>query len=364
MSTWISSIVYAPILARHYLGIVARRTYRLDASAAPLPPVAPPLGIDEIDPPAFAFVKPLTDVLLLGGAYARDRPATFVDTALRCGAARKPVRVHGDRTILEGASGALAFSTAAPFERKAIGWDNAYGGRDERVEAALRDEGLHKAPFGLDLAWEYPRNRAGRGFHFEGFARALVGTAAPDCEDPTDAVTPERLGVERITRWIDAPIAAAYAPIDLFTFPRAHWLIPPAFDAPARPPHEVAYGALLARDVDRPLDPTKPPDPRVFQCAPTGLAVCRLAGDEPAQLWNLHRDHAMLDGRLPGDKPRLLLDVPGVGTEELAPRLSTVLFEPDEDRVTLTWGGAIEVAMPYPDDVIAGMRHAVTWSRA
>jgi hypothetical protein len=91
--------------------------------------------------------------------------------------------------------------------------------------------------------------------------------------------------------------------------------------------------------------------------------VCRLDGDEDARLWNLHREHELYEFQLPDDEPKLLAELPGVGQRELKPSLGTVLIEPEEDRVTLTWAGVMEVAMIYPEKVLNGMRWAVAWSR-
>ena len=86
-------------------------------------------------------------------------------------------------------------------------------------------------------------------------------------------------------------------------------------------------------------------------------------GGERGRLTGLHPHHEVLDFQLPDDRPRMLVELPGVGQRTLEPRLGTVLIEPDEERVTLTWAGVIEVAMIYPDEVIRGMRWAVVWSR-
>jgi hypothetical protein len=40
-----------------------------------------------------------------------------------------------------------------------------------------------------------------------------------------------------------------------------------------------------------------------------------------------------------------------------------VLLEPEIDRVTLTWAGALPVAAVYPDAMVDEMRHGVVWSR-
>jgi hypothetical protein len=160
-------------------------------------------------------------------------------------------------------------------------------------------------------------------------------------------------------------VAACYAPIDAFTFPRAMFLIPPAFDPPARPVHELLIGALAREDMERKLDLRNliPTDRRMFNAAPAGLAVCRLEGGERVSLWNLHAAHDLLEFDLPADRPKLVLEPPGVAPRELPATLGTVLIEPDEGRVTLTWAGVLAVAAPYPDEMTASMRHAAMWPR-
>jgi hypothetical protein len=101
----------------------------------------------------------------------------------------------------------------------------------------------------------------------------------------------------------------------------------------------------------------------MFNCAPAGLAVCRLEGAERVSLWNTHPNQELLEFDLPGDRPKLLIEPPGVAPRELTPLLQTVLIEPDLDRVTLTWAGVLPVAMPYPQELTASMRHAAVWPR-
>src|SRR5262249_23495845 len=142
----------------------------------------------------------------------------------------------------------------------------------------------------------------------------------------------------------------------VFTFPRAAFCIKPAYDTPTRPVHELSTGAVLPEDLARSFDPKLPTHPRVYNMAPSGLAVCRLRGNERVRLWNLHREHAVLEFDLPDDEPRLSIDVPGVGARKLEPRLGTVRIQPDLDRVVLTWSGFIEVATVYPEELLATMR--------
>ena len=154
---------------------------------------------------------------------------------MRVGAARKAVRAVGDRRIVLGAGGALAFSPPEPFTEMPLIWDRAYGGRDQHAEGlfAKHEPVRFGAPRELGRVGAqvlYPRNGAGRGYALDVERDRLAGAAAPNLEDPTDAVTADRLLSATTNDWIDRPAAACYAPIDAFTFPRAAFLIPPTFD--------------------------------------------------------------------------------------------------------------------------------------
>ena len=368
------------------LAIIANRAYRIEpgkrASALPQavpvrtePFYAPSSNenagqrlVEEAHPTAMG--KPLTDVLVRGTARTVRGAVTVLETGVRVGAARKAVRVVGDRRIIVGAGGALSFSSPEAFVEMPLIWDRAYGGRDQHAERLFVPK-EPRARFGgpgesdvFRLAKVlYPRNGAGRGYYLDLERARLDGTAAPNLEDPTDPVTPDRLLSATTMDWIDRPVAACYEPIDVFTFPRAAFLIRPAFDPPSRPVHELGTGAVFPQDLAKKFDLRTLGDRRVFNSAPAGLAVCRLDGGERVSLWNLHARYELLEFDLPDDRPRLVIEPPGVAPRELAPLLQTVLIEPDLDRVTLTWAGVLPVAMPYPEEMTASMSHAAVWRR-
>ena len=370
---------------QHYLSIIVKRAYaiRPGGRAEPTrdwpsirvePEFAESKSAPEIerlvhDSDLFAPGKPLTDVLLSGSAHARDRVGC-VETGLQVGRARKAVRVFGDRRVVRSSNGVLGFSTPEPFVRMPIHWDLAYGGRDLTAEAAAVRElaepfaalGIAAGPDDELPMLAYPRNPAGRGYFVGKDLERLIGTLAPNLDDPSDPVEAGRLMAPDPMAWLDLPTAACYEPIDPMTFPRSAFSVQPAFSPPRRPVHELALGGLLPEDL-RERDLWAPPHARCNNAAPAGLAVCRLEGGERVQLWNLHGAYQLLEFDLPGDRPELVLEPPGVAPRRLAPLLQTVLIEPDRDRVTLTWTGSLPVAMPYPDEMTASMRHGVNWSR-
>ncbi len=343
------------------LALVANRAYRIVPGGR-----STPLGeVPEIrtDDPAFEPFKPLTDVLVSGSAHATRGSVTELETSVEVGAVKKRVRVLGGRTVEIGANGRISFTSPKGFTEMPLVWENAYGGRDLHAEKRLaprRGFGARRDALG---AVSYPRNARGRGYFLDMDRERLQGASLPNLEDPTDPIAPERILSKSTLDWIDRPVAACYEPIDVFTFPRAAFFIRPVFDTQTRPVHELASGAVLAEDLTRPFSENAPRQPRVYNRAPAGLAVCSLTGRERVKLANLHRERSNLEFDLPDDTPKLILDLPGVGERKLEPKLSTVSIEPDKDRVVLTWAASVRVAMPYPEEMTRSMRRVVRWER-
>lgn len=360
------------------LGMLVKRAYRIEPArrATPLaepPPLylTPALSGDEgpllHDADAFSFQKPLTDVLVQGSAHSLRGPVANLDTGVQVERAQKRVRVVGERRVIARGDRRLSMSAPVPFTSMKLGWERAYGGRDLHAEQKLLGApapalagGRVERPVG---AFSYPRNPFGRSFYGDVDRDRVIGEELPNLEDAEDPLSPERLFAKSDLDWIDRPVAAGFGPISVYTFPRCmFFLLRPDWAPATRPIRELALGALLTSDLaDRPV--LAPPDPRLFNSAAAGLAVCRLHGGERASLWGLHPRHELLDFELPGEKPRLVLEPPNAGARELDATLQTVLIEPDEDRLTLTWTGTLPVAGVFPGEMCRAMRSAVTWMR-
>jgi hypothetical protein len=377
-----------------YIALLAKRSYRIRPGAP-----AEPLREHEAfvlnpeyedsknagaghrlvrDSDRFCAEKTLTDVLVRGSAHAPSGPVGELVAAVEVGAAKKRIRVVGDRSIELTAGGGVAFTKPARFERMPLTWDVAFGGRDAYGEAKLSEtpsklgrtrHGLAAGMAGLlnpkEAGWSlsYPRNISGRGFFLDIDRDRIQGAALPNLEDPGDPLVPDRLLLPEPFAWIDLPVAACFEPIDTLTFPRCVYMLPPASSPPLRPIYEIATGVIQKADFEDTRLVKIPPNPRLYNCAPAGLAVCRLEGDERVKLANLHPKHASLEFDLPGERPQLLLEPPGCPAAELTPLLQTVSIEPDEERVTLTWAGTLEVAAPFPKEITSEMRHAAVFKR-
>jgi hypothetical protein len=80
-------------------------------------------------------------------------------------------------------------------------------------------------------------------------------------------------------------------------------------------------------------------DPAYFNVAPQDQQVASLRPDERILLDNLHPEHARLSTRLPGIRPRAMIERPGVRAEELSLTLDTLSIDTDRAVCTLTWRG-------------------------
>jgi hypothetical protein len=103
-----------------------------------------------------------TDVVVIGDAIAKS-PVTVMDVAVKIRNVTAPLRVHGERLFYKSALSAR-IGPAAPFERKSIQYERAYGGASK------------------DWAVVEARNWAGVGVAKS--ASDLDGTPAPQIEHP------------------------------------------------------------------------------------------------------------------------------------------------------------------------------------
>lgn len=242
--------------------------------------------------------KPGTDVVLIGSAWSPDgRPAWQVDVSLRVGALSKSLRVFGDRVWDSGAAGA-SMAWVAPFVSMPIVWERAFGGSDQ----------TEKGPRA------YPSNPVGTGFRASGGAKALTGMPLPNVEDPR--------------RLIGSP---GDSPDPVGTAPTApHW----------HP--RINYAGTYDAAWQRNRAPYLPDDfdARFFHYAPVGqVSPVPLSGGEPVELVGVS-PQGVLRFNLPSLAVQLTFK--GAGREDVRRALlEGVLVEPDAQRVTLVWRGAL-----------------------
>lgn len=239
--------------------------------------------------------KPGTDVLLVGRAWA---PAgqLVAQTWVRVAVAerQKQLRVMGDRTWREDGTP----TAPEPFEAMPLVWERAFGGMQQLPDRMLAEE----------------RNPVGVGFAGTRRAADLVGYPVPNLEDPA---TP----LEQVGQLGTPACLAPSAP---------HWLPRRAFAGTYDERWQRTRAPYLPADFD----------PRFLSCAPAELAFDRyLQGAEPIEVRG-----ATPDGPIAFALPsaNLEVDVRVGGSHERPPaNLETILLEPDENRLCLTWRAAL-----------------------
>jgi hypothetical protein len=239
--------------------------------------------------------KPGTDVLLIGHAWAAGGQAVpqarvQVSVAER----QKMIRVFGDRTwTREGMP-----SAPQPFEAMPLVWERAFGGVYPHPRKMLAEE----------------RNPVGVGFTGGRGIEDLVGQPIPNLEDPSMPL--ERLGQN--------PTPACFAPA------APHWLPRRGFAGTYDEQWQRKRAPYLPLDFD----------PRFFQCAAPELTFDRyLQGAEPVEIHGVTPDGPIA---FPVPEAHLQVDVRVAGESEYPPvNLETLLIEPDENRLCLTWRAAL-----------------------
>lgn len=245
----------------------------------------------------FVLTKATTDVLVVGHAHAPGgRAVQRLDAGFRVGALQKLVRVFGER-----AWGALGPGEPEPFTTMPIVYERAFGGVDTRSTHPEQD-------------WEW-RNPVGCGFAVK--AAHLQGVPVPNIESA------DRL----IGGWDDRPAPAGFGAI------ASHWQPRAAFAGTYDARWESTRQPLLPDDCDD----------RFFQCAPADQQTPQfLLGDEPVTLLNLS-PHGRLGFVLPRVELKLQTKfMDGERRTHEAPKLHTVILEPDLPRVSLVWHSALE----------------------
>ncbi len=257
--------------------------------------------------PETAFIKPATDVVLIGHAYPPQRGATEGLVALQVGPLKKAARVVGERTWFRS-MGHVATTKPLPFDKMPLTWERAFGGWDRTDPAKPSFEG---------------RNPVGTGFrasprHFE------EGLRLPNLEDPAE---PLREFGQKVT-----PVG--------FGFTSPHWQPRAKYAGTYDEAWNKTRKPLLPKDFDR----------RFFNAASPGLvAAGYLRGDEEVLLDNAS-PRGRLAFRLPGQVPPQVT-VTLRGTEDASPqmRLDTVILDTDEDHLLLLWRGHVTLSTGIHD---------------
>lgn len=259
--------------------------------------------------PEVAFVKPATDVVLIGHAYAPSRNATEMRVELRVGRLAKEAAVFGDRVWFR-AAGAISATRPRPFEKIPLVYERAFGGWDRSLADPLKH------------TFE-PRNPVGTGFRGSGSFED--GIRLPNIEDPRKLV--DSLG--------DRP-----PPVG-FGFVSPHWKPRAELAGTYDEGWSKSRAPLLPKDFDR----------RHLNAASPGLiAPGYLRGDERVAAVGVTPEGS-LTFALPGAQPPTVrVGLVGGEAKVVPMNLDTVIIEPDDRRVMLLWRGN-QVLRTGPHDV-------------
>jgi hypothetical protein len=244
----------------------------------------------------YAPRKHRCDLLLNGHAYAPGgRPTDRVTVSLSVDGWSKSFDAVGDR-VWFSANG-VSSTAPVPFVKMPLSYDHAFGGVDQNHE----DPAEHAA---------FMQNPAGRGFHRHLRAEWLDGAPLPNTEES---------GVE-----VSLP-DSQYRPMSFGPIGR-NW------------EPRCRYAGTYDQDWVDNVFPFLPADfdEQYYQAAPSGQQVPAGIGEQRVSLINLTAQ-SRRDFILPLFEAPVCIFPKKGGREDLQARVDTILFEPDVERVTLTW---------------------------
>jgi hypothetical protein len=249
--------------------------------------------------PECAFMKPATDVVLIGEAHPPVASATEVYVSLRAGSLEKTVRVVGDR-FWSRSLGMIVATAAEPIQTIPLTWERAFGGWDR----SHPDPEKHA----LEL-----RNPVGTGFRSK-HGRFEDGVRLPNIEDPR----------RPITGYSDSGLPVG------FGFTSSDWQPRAAFAGTYDEKWTDERMPLLPVDFDR----------RFFNAAAPGLtAAGYFRGNEAVVVENASAC-GTIAFHLPGAPPPLCqVRMAGRGTASVSTKLDTVIINTYEDLLILIWRG-------------------------
>lgn len=273
----------------------------------------------------FAPRKPKCDVLLNGSCYAPGgRPAKRVTVSLQVGSWRKSFSVVGNRTWKKG-WWRVKSTRPEPFTIMPISYGNAFGGTD------TTHENPQKHKFVLV-------NPVGRGFHHELKAKFINGKPLPNTEEEG--------------RLVKKP-GGDYRPMAFGSVGR-NW-----------DPRYKFAGTYDQNWIDN-IFPFLPPDfnEAYYQAAPIDQQIPYLRGGELVTLTNLTPEGATRFTIPTMEMPIVFIPKKG-DKQETQGVIDTLLIEPDQRRLTLTWRQSYQLKRNIFDvvQVVAGVMPKA-WYRA
>ncbi|MBW2690371.1 MAG: DUF2169 domain-containing protein [Deltaproteobacteria bacterium] len=262
--------------------------------------------------PETAFIKPATDIVLIGHAYAPKPGVTKVDVNLRVGPMQKVVRVVGDRYWAKS-FGITSMTRPRPFERIPLIYERAFGGWDRT------NSNPDKHTF-------EPRNPVGTGFRGKR-GKFEEGIRLPNLEDPRHPLKGFR----------GRPPPAGFG----FTSP--HWRPRAGFAGTYDKAWMKQRMPLLPTDFDK----------RFFNAAPLDqVAPGFLKADVAVEVINASPS-GRISFNLPGIRPpQCRVELRGRKDHQLETRLDTVIINMDENLLFLIWRTNL-VLRSGPQDVVS-----------
>lgn len=282
--------------------------------------------------------KVLTDVVVRGSAWGSGgRSVTDRMVSVSVGEQVRHIHAWG-RRVVEWSGQGMVIGRPEPFEQMPIIWRNAYGGWDPRVQLEEKEMTVAlMARLEADHPGVYPRNPFGKGYIV--IDEPADGVELPNLEDPEHPLTPANLVVGDPRNWYMQPLPACFEFTNAMMFHRFSWLGAGAWYQPpaeaSLPEVEMGVLPINWHELEQ-MDILANPAPlQFYQEAAPGMVFPPLEGGTCIRVLGMSPTEERVEFDLPSP-PKVEFEIDG-DRLDLAPSPTTILIEPAESRVSVTW---------------------------
>ncbi len=277
------------------------------------------------------------------------------------------IAVQGDQKAYLDSYGKLKFAEIEAIEEVPLRYDHAYGGKDLEGEKqiTLPDQKYMASLPDMDLLanspYRYQRNTEGKGYIVELTKNAVEQLELPNLQDPEALLTPDNIGAGHIDRWLEMPIPFAPDWVDHTWFPRFAYTGLAGFPKVRTTHLKEVRMDWVEPGIFEPKELGQGISHRFFSGAHYALQINVNNVSNECVLTNIHPLKRNFTIKLPANRPKLWIDGRKGKLIATQPVMHTILIEPDEHRLSITWCGTGPALRPYMPDELKTMPYKVEW---
>jgi hypothetical protein len=305
------------------------------------------------------------DVVVKGKARCYGKAKQLAEVII--GDIRHIIAVQGNQKAYLDNHGKIQFGEIEHIEEVPLRYDFAYGGKDTEAEKQIQlpnaeiMAALPNQDWYADSPFRYPRNPEGKGYLVEKSKNMIEQLEIPNLQDPEHLLTPENILVGNIDRWFEMPIPYATDWLSHIWIPRLAYTGLIEFPQVMKSSLKEMKMKWVEKDIYDKKDIAKGFNYRFFNGGHYALQIDPFQNSRECTIINIHPSQKKITIKIPGARPKIWVDGRKGKLLPTQPVMHTILIEPDENRISITWSGKAPAIRHYGKDELKTMPYKVEW---